>query len=157
MDAQIFRHTLAQFATGITVVISRLDESTLHGMTVNSFTSVSLTPPLILFCADNQSETLRAVQYAHRFTVSFLAAHQRSLSEQFALLGPQNELMAKTPLSEGIDGIPYLRESLAFLDCKVESIVPAGDHHIILGHVDNLGILAPGDPLLYYASHYYRG
>ncbi len=155
MDTKIFRETLAQFATGITVVISRT-ACTTHGMTVNSFTSVSLTPPLVLFCADNRSDTFQTVQESHRFTVSILADRQEALSQRFALTGPQEELFQSLNCREGIDGIPYLADGLAFLDCSVENIIPAGDHHIVIGHVDNLGLLNPSDPLLYYQSNYYR-
>lgn len=155
MDTQIFRETLAHFATGVTVVISRTAELT-HGMTVNSFTSVSLDPPLILFCADNRSDTLQVVQKSWRFTVSVLSDQQEDLSRRFAMVGPQDDIFRQTACQSGIDGIPYLADGLAFFDCGVHDMVPAGDHHIIIGHVDRLGLLRPGRPLMFFQSHYYR-
>lgn len=155
MDSQTFRQTLAQFATGVAVVISG-NGALVHGMTVNSFTSVSLVPPLILFCADNRADTFQAILIARRFTVSILSDEQEDLSRRFAVIGPQHELFAQTPWQPGIDAIPYLTESLAYLDCAVHDIIPAGDHHIIIGQVDKLALLKSGRPLLYYQSDYYR-
>jgi 3-hydroxy-9,10-secoandrosta-1,3,5(10)-triene-9,17-dione monooxygenase reductase component len=155
LDSQTFRQTLAQFATGVTVVISGAGAS-LHGMTVNSFTSVSLVPPLILFCAENRADTFQAILAVQRFTVSILSDQQEELSRRFARLGPQEELFRQTPCQPGIDAIPYLADSLAYLDCAVHDIIPAGDHHIVVGQVNNLARLKSGRPLLYYQSDYYR-
>ncbi|NMP21304.1 flavin reductase family protein [Sulfobacillus harzensis] len=156
MDAKIFRDTLAQFATGITIVISQNIDRHLHGMTVNSFTSVSLHPPLVLFCADNRSDTFRAIEDSGHFTVSILSEEQEALSQRFALRGPQEALFQSLTLGESVSGIPYLADSLAFLDCTVDRIVPAGDHHLVLGRVDALNRLVPGRPLVYYQSQYQR-
>lgn len=156
LDTTNFRNVLAQFATGVTVVVTRTAQGTLHGMTVNSFTSVSLDPPLVLFCADNNSETIRAVQSCRRFTVSILKDEQEDLSRRFAMLGPQTDAFASTRFLEGRGGLPYLADSLAYIDASVDDIIPAGDHHIILGRVEDLGVLASGQPLLFYSSQYYR-
>lgn len=153
MDNNDFRQTLAQFATGVTIIISRFHD-TLHGMTVNAFTSVSLHPPLILFCADNQSDTLAAVQETERFTVSILGQHQETVSRRFAQKGPQHDLFQQLSLSWGSLGLPYLADSLAYLECTVEQLSPAGDHHIVLGRVHHLGALTHEDPLLYFRHHY---
>lgn len=155
MDTQIFRDTLSQFATGVTVVISG-SRSARRGMTVNSFTSVSLVPPLVLFCADNRSETLHAIRESQRFTVSVLSEQQEDISRGFAELGPQDHLFNQLNTTPGINDIPYLSDGLAFLDCSVQNIVPAGDHHVIVGHVDKLGRLKSGTPLIYFGHHYYR-
>lgn len=153
MDTESFRETLAQFATGVAVVMSGVP-ACFRGMTINSFTSVSLTPPLVLFCADNQAETLKAINQSQRFTISILSVNQEQLSQQFALLGPQEELFKQVDLCTGIGGVPYLADGLAFLDCALQNIVPAGDHHIIVGHVDILGCLQDNPPLLYFRSQY---
>lgn len=155
MDSQTFRATLAQFATGVTVVISGLNGA-VHGMTVNSFCSVSLEPPLVLFCADNRSDTLLAVIQSRRFTVSILSDQHEHLSHRLALLGPQTDIFDTSPWGQGLEGIPFLKDGLAYLDCSVDNIVPAGDHHIIVGRVDHLARLKPGRPLLYYQSQYYH-
>ena len=155
MDSHLFRETLAQFATGIAVVISGSHDA-FHGMTVNSFTSVSLNPPLVLFCADNSARTFEVVQCSGLFTVSILAEDQEELSRRFALRSPQAALFASIPTRIGIHHIPYLRDGLAYCDCTVQTISPAGDHHIVVGHVDRLARLNAGRPLLYFQSHYYH-
>ena len=156
MDTKNFRDVLAQFATGVTIVVTRTAEGTLHGMTVNSFTSVSLEPPLVLFCADNHSETIRAVRSCRRFTVSMLREEQEELSRRFAMLGPQTDAFAGARFVEGRGGLPYLADGLGYVDASVTDMIPAGDHHIILGRVEDLGVLSPGQPLLFYSSQYYR-
>lgn len=155
MDSKSFRQALGQFATGVTVVISRYDDGALHGMTVNSFTSVSLNPPLVLFCADNRSDTFKALSVSRRFTVSMLTDKQETLSRRFAVTGPQDALFQSLACQPGIDDIPYLADALAFLDCAVENIIPAGDHHLVLARVDELGLLSPGHPLIYFQSGYH--
>lgn len=156
MDINRFRKTLGQFATGVSIVISQGPKS-LRGMTVNSLTSVSLNPPLVLFCADNQSDTLNAVLHAKRFTVSILNDQQEPLSQQFALSGSQEQLFSTLSIRPGIDQIPYLSDGLAYLDCHVTKVIPAGDHHVIIGHVDNLDVLdSHRQPLIYFRSHYYQ-
>lgn len=154
MDSQTFRDVLAQFATGVTVVISGIPGA-IHGMTVNSFTSVSLDPPLVLFCADNRADTFHAVMASHRFTVSILSDQQEAVSQRFALVGPQDTLFSTLNCGMASGGIPYLKDSLAYLDCAVYDVVKAGDHHIIVGLVEHLGLLSPGHPLMYFQSQYY--
>lgn len=153
LDNETFRETLGQFATGVAVVISGIP-GCFRGMTINSLTSVSLMPPLVLFCADNQAETFEALKQSQRFTLSVLSAQQEQLSRQFALLGPQEELFNRVNAHRGTGDIPYLADSLAFLDCSVQNIVAAGDHHIIVGHVDQGGRLNNQPPLLYFQSQY---
>lgn len=154
MDTKSFRDTLGQFATGITVVISGTGGTHYHGMTVNSFTSVSIQPPLVLFCADSRSETFKAVEASGRFTVSMLNEDHQALSERFAVKGPQTALFHSLNLRWGQDHIPYLADGLAFLDCALDRIIPAGDHFLVLGRVNAFDRLRPGRPLLYYQSHY---
>ncbi len=155
MDSQTFRDVLAQFVTGITVVISGIPGA-IRGMTVNSFTSVSLHPPLVLFCADNRADTFSAVMSSHRFTVSILSEQQEAVSQRFALIGPQDTLYSTLNCGMGLGGIPYLKDSLAYLDCAVDDVVQAGDHHIIVGLVEHLELLNPGRPLMYFQSQYYH-
>ncbi len=137
-------------------MISRTEDSQYHGMTVNSFTSVSIEPPLVLICADNRSETFKAVEASGRFTVSILSEDHQALSQQFAIKGPQAALFQSLNLHWGADHIPYLADGLAFLDCALDRIIPAGDHFLVLGRVTAFGRLHPGRPLLYYQSHYHH-
>ncbi len=153
MDSEIFRESLAQYATGVAVVISGAP-GCYRGMTVNSFTSVSLAPPLVLFCADNQAETFQSIKQSQRFTLSILSVYQEELSQQFSLLGPQEKLFAGITTGLGINDIPYVADGLAFLDCTVHNMIRAGDHHIIVGHVDQLGRLQDHPPLIYFQSQY---
>lgn len=145
---------MGHFATGITVVVTQLD-SGFHGMTVNSFTSVSLQPPLVLFCVDNKSQTLAALKTSPRFTVSILSASQEKIGRQFAKLGPQAELFKSLPVKRTSNGLLVLSQGLAYLSGQMTSLIPAGDHHIILGEVDELGTLdAEAPALLYFKGTY---
>lgn len=155
MDHRQFRHTLGQFATGVVVIMTRGPEGP-HGMTANSLTSVSLDPPQVLFCVNTAARTRTLVREVPRFTVSILSERQEALSRLFADPHPASDPLIGVPHSPGIDGIPILNEALAFLDCRVTAIHPAGDHDIVVGTVEDLGILHPGLPLLYFAGRYRR-
>ncbi|MCY0878337.1 MAG: flavin reductase family protein [Firmicutes bacterium] len=156
MNLRAFRDTLALYATGVTVVLSRYGLAT-HGMTVNSFTSVSLRPPLVLFCADNRADTLKTVQQAGYYTVSILGEEHAWISQRFAVAGPQEDLLAEVRLGQGpASGVPYLSDALAFLECRVTDVIPAGDHHIVVGEVEHLGRLNPHRPLIYFDHRYRR-
>lgn len=155
VDVGTFRDTLAQYATGVTIVLSRYGPIT-HGMTVNSFTSVSLNPPMVLFCAENQADTLRTIQQAGYFTVSILSDQHAWLSQRFAVAGSHAELLSHLKLGQSpTGGVPFLQDALAYLECRVQNLIPAGDHHIILGLVEHLGRLREGTPLIYF-DHRYR-
>ncbi|MHB2021289.1 MAG: flavin reductase family protein [Candidatus Xenobia bacterium] len=147
------RDVMARFATGVTVVSAR-EESTVHGMTVNSFVSVSLQPPLVLFCASPRSRTMAMVGRTGRFTVSVLSEAQEAISHRFA--NPATEQGGRFVELPDPQGPPVVPGCLAWLDCKVEQQWEAGDHIIVVGHVDAMDLASEEAPLIFYRSHYRR-
>ena len=150
-----FRHTLGQFATGVTVVTAARGPGQVHGMTANSFTSVSLRPPLILVCVAHQAQLLPLIQKEKRFGVSILRDDQQALSEYFAqtVENPETEKRLGIRYRWTETGIPLLADALAHLACNVVSEHPAGDHTIFIGQVETLDV-SEGKPLLYLRGHY---
>jgi flavin reductase (DIM6/NTAB) family NADH-FMN oxidoreductase RutF len=155
ITSQLFRRVLGHFATGITVVTVEREPGHVHGMTANSFTSVSLQPPLVSICVDEESRLLSFLKTQRRFGVSILKDSQQALSGHFATGEQSPEADARlgiryrwTP-----SGIPVLEDALAQLTCNVVSQYVAGDHTIFLGEVESAGV-ADGQPLLYYRSQY---
>lgn len=143
-----FRRTLGRFATGVTVVTSRL-ENEIYGITVNAFASVSLEPPLVLVSIDRQAKAHQALAASGRYGVSILSREQRSQSDHFAgRLEPGLE-----PAFAYVRGLPLLEGALAHLVCRVQQQVEAGDHSLFIGEVEYLA-QRPGAPLLYYAGNY---
>jgi len=150
-----FRSTLAQFATGVIVITTLDHEGAFHGMTANSFTSVSLNPPLILVCVDVQNQTHNFIDAQRKFGVNILSADQRKLSTYFAKTNHRTYQpdIIQTSLSE--HGIPYIKGSLGFLGCSMVDAHPQGDHTIYVGKVEEItsGSNSTG-PLIFYESNF---
>jgi flavin reductase (DIM6/NTAB) family NADH-FMN oxidoreductase RutF len=119
---------------------------------VNSFSSVSLDPPLVLFSLARQANVLATFQQAQRFAVNMLGQGQQTLSNMFAR--PSSASFADARFTEGENGCALFPESLAHLECDKESEVEAGDHVIILGRVTNFHLRAPAQPLLFFRGAY---
>jgi flavin reductase (DIM6/NTAB) family NADH-FMN oxidoreductase RutF len=152
IDSKAFRQALGQFATGVTIVTTLDAAGQPQGLTVSSFCSVSLTPPLILVCVDNRSDTHGGFMTSRIFGVSVLGEDQQELSERFATLGPEKNAFA---FERGKSGTPLVPGALAHLECRLHSVQEAGDHRIYVGEVVSLEA-SPGRPLLYHASGYRR-
>jgi flavin reductase (DIM6/NTAB) family NADH-FMN oxidoreductase RutF len=150
-----FRHALGQFATGVTVITAERAPGQVHGMTANSFTSVSLRPLLILICVAHQAQLLSLIQKQKRFGVSILREDQRALSEYFAqtVEDPETEKRLRIHYRWTKTGIPLLEDALAHLACNVVSEHAAGDHTIFIGEVESLDV-HEGKPLLYLCGNY---
>lgn len=151
IDSMTLRRVCGRFCTGITVVTSRDLDGTPRGFTANSFTSVSLDPPLILVCVDVKADTLPALHERRAFAVNFLASDGEHLSRRFATKGGDKFDGAKW--REGILGVPLLDDCIAHLECEVENIYPGGDHLIVVGQVVDLD-QREGEPLLFYSGTY---
>lgn len=151
-DAASFRAVLGHFATGITV-ITALDDGEPVGLAANSFTSVSLDPPLVLFCAATSSGTWPRIRRAGHFTVNVLDEHQEEISRIFATRGADR--FAQVAWRVGSQG-PILEDVHAWLDCTIEAEVPAGDHVIVVGRVHEMGLAPDAGPLLFYRGRYTR-
>jgi 4-hydroxyphenylacetate 3-hydroxylase, reductase component len=153
VDTASFRRALGQFATGVTVVTTRDAAGHPLGLTVSSFCSVSLHPPLVLVCIDHRSEANAAMRASGLFAVSVLAEDQEDVSRRFAAAG-----RAKTegfPFVEGKHGLPLVPGALAHVECHVRSFHDEGDHAVWVGEVRSLSA-HPGRPLLHHAGAYGR-
>lgn len=146
-----FRDTLARFCSGVTVVTSVSDGKPV-GMTCQSFSSVSLHPPLVLFVPAKTSRAWPAMQRAGHFTVNFLAADQQELSNSFAMR--DTDKFAGVDWTPGSTGAPVLAGTLGHLDCTVHAVHEAGDHYIVVGRVQELHVGDDADPLLFYRGAY---
>ena len=152
IDPREFRNTLARFATGIVVVTSVDSENRPVGVTVNAFSSLSLDPPLILFCAGKSGRSAEALVSCKAFAVNILSAEQRHLSDLFA--SRSDDKFAGLTVELGENGCALLPGSLAWLECRRETVHDGGDHTIVIGHVDHVHYAEKGNPLLYFNSAY---
>jgi 3-hydroxy-9,10-secoandrosta-1,3,5(10)-triene-9,17-dione monooxygenase reductase component len=152
-DEAAFRTVLGHFATGVAVVTAVHDGEPV-GMACNSFTAVSLEPPLVLFCAARSSSTWPRIQAAGRFTVNIVGEDDEELCRTFATKGADR--FAGVRHHPGASGAPVLDSALAFVDCVTEAEHDAGDHVIVVGRVLELGYATSGRPLLFYRGGYGR-
>jgi 3-hydroxy-9,10-secoandrosta-1,3,5(10)-triene-9,17-dione monooxygenase reductase component len=152
-DPASFRTVLGHFATGVTV-IAAMEDGHPVGVAANSFTSVALDPPLVLFCAAKNSSTWPRIRNAAKFAVSILGDDQEDVCRVFASPGADRFSQIGYRLSAAT-GSPILHDAIAYVDCETEREVDAGDHVIVIGRVLELGVLRHADPLLYYRGGYH--
>jgi flavin reductase (DIM6/NTAB) family NADH-FMN oxidoreductase RutF len=154
---QTLRRMRGLFASGVTVVTT-VHESKLRGVTVSAFSSVSLNPPLVLICIANESESKEWIVESGIFAVNLLSDEQEFLAERFAARAPiVNTRFDGVPYHTAITGSPILADSLAWYDCRVDTMHDGGDHTIFIGRVEAVGFGAEGkQPLVYFANHYQR-
>ena len=156
-NSAMFRRVAGTFATGVTVVTVEREPGQVHGMTANSFTSVSLDPLLVSVCVDHDARLLSFLKAQRRFGVSILGVGQQELSQHFA----KGEQTPEAEQRLGIrfvwtpDGVPLLEEALAHLACNVVAEYPAGDHTIFIGEVESMDC-REGEPLLFHRGQYRR-
>ena len=150
-----FRSAMGRFATGVTVVTARGRHP--HAMTANAVTSVSLDPPLLLVCLDQEARVHDAVLEDGRFGVSVLGVDQLRISDWLATRGrPLVGQLSQVPVVIGeVLGLPLVAGSLVRLECEVEAAHPAGDHTVVIGAVRGLDAGAgPADPLVWFGGGY---
>ena len=146
-----FRRACGRFATGVAIASVVDAQGTPHGLTVSSFTSVSMDPPLVLICLGHAVSAIHHFRAASHFGINVLAEDQRALSDRFARKGHDRfEGVAWEP---GISGVPLLPGVLAAIECAVHRIVPMGDHDILVGEMVHAQV-HEGEPLLHFASRY---
>ncbi|MGW4755514.1 flavin reductase family protein [Streptomyces chartreusis] len=153
VDPQALRSVCANWATGVTVITSGSTERT-TGLTVNSFTSVSLDPALILVCIHHDSGELPVLRRTGAFAVNILAADQEELCRSFASRHTRHS--AKADTRPGITGVPVLSDALAYLECRIEREVDAGDHVIVIGEVVDLAVQREEGPLTFFRNSFHR-
>ena len=147
-----FRQALGRRAAGVTVVTTRAGERR-HGMTVSAFAEVSLSPPLVLICADKSSNTLPLIEESGVFAVNLLARDQEALSNLFASKKDEWRRFEGLELDEGPTGSPWLRGAVANLDCRVVAAHDHGDHVVYVGLVEEARWFER-PPLLHFRSRY---
>ncbi len=152
LDSAVFRELCGRFATGIVVVTTMSQEGHPVGMTANSFTSVSLVPPLVSLNVDHGAAMHGHVSRAARFAVNILESRQEAVSRRFAEEHPDRFDGVGYRVSDL--GLPLLEGTLAVLECERHNSFEAGDHTIVVGRVLG-GQVNDGRPLLYYRGGYY--
>ena len=151
---RMLRHTLGMFPTGVAVVTARGDEGTLQGVTVNSFNSVSLNPPLVLFSLSRKLFSLNVFLAADAFAINFLQEDQQDLSVRFnkALSNKWEQVTYKS----GITGAPIILPALAVLECRPYAQYDGGDHVIVVGRVEHVECQECKPPLVYFRGGYHK-
>lgn len=150
--ARRFRDVLGRFASGVTVVTA-ISGGEPVGLTCQSFSSVSLDPPLVLFIPARTSRAWPAIQRSGRFCVNFLAHGQEALSNQMASRGADKYAGVEwTPAPA--TGSPVLPGTLGFVDCTIHAVHEAGDHVLVVGRVQHLEVGDAADPLLFFQGQY---
>lgn len=151
IDAAAYKDALSQFASGVTIVTTTCD-GVPHGLTVSAFSSVSASPPRVLICLQNSTDSKPLIDRSGCFAVHILGRDDAGLGLRFAKMVP-----TEGALFDGVEhrveqtGAPILSDCLAWLDCKVESRVAVGDNTIFIGAVEAAGSAkALGEPVLYY-------
>ena len=152
LDSREFRNALGRFTTGVCVVAAKIEGKPAFGMTINSFSSLSLDPPLVLWSLQNNSEMFQDWEAATHFSINILSLEQQAISNQYAKRG-EHELLADH-FSIGRTGNPVLRNCLANFECKVEKRIEGGDHLIYIGRVLEAYNSPTGKPLLFSGGKY---
>lgn len=182
MDSKKLRNTLGLFSTGVIVACGRkknflsekitkinqekllknklikkalkdLFQEQYFGMTINSFSSVSMNPALVSFCVDNKSSNLNLFKKNRHFSLNILTCQQQTLASGFATPKNSNKWQIE-PYHLGQTGSPIFDNSLAYIECKKHRIIKCGDHHIIIGQIVNFAKLQDQDPLVYFGSKF---
>ena len=154
IDRIELRNALGNFATGITVVTAAGPQGDLLGITANSFNSVSLDPPLVLFSLNRGAYSLKSFQASGAFAINILSEDQEHLSTNFAKQLEDKWAGVEYEIWE--TGSPILKGAIAAFDCEIHSMYDGGDHIIFIGRVLRLKAETDGRPLVYYQGRYGR-
>jgi flavin reductase (DIM6/NTAB) family NADH-FMN oxidoreductase RutF len=153
VDPDLFRRTLSNWASGVTVVTSRWGND-IRGMTASAFCSLSLNPPLVLVCIDKSAIMHDFVAQSHIFAVNILAREQEEVSRACASRKvEESRRLEGIPHHAEVTGSPILDQALGYLDCRVQHAYDGGDHTIFVGLVEAAGA-REGEPLLYFRGAY---
>ncbi|BDA79373.1 flavin reductase [Leptospira kobayashii] len=154
VSSEKFKKALSLWASGVSVICYE-SKAKKGGITVSSFSSVSLDPPLVLFCLDKNSPAKEAIESANAFSVNILSSEQKQISADFASssLDKEEVLAGQNPIRL-VTGAPVLNGTLASLDCSLFQILDSGDHWIMIGHVEDSNS-NENAPLLYFNRNYH--
>ncbi|TCP40766.1 flavin reductase (DIM6/NTAB) family NADH-FMN oxidoreductase RutF [Tamaricihabitans halophyticus] len=150
VDSTTMRQTMGRFATGVAVITTESDGIP-HGMTLNSLTSVSLDPPLLLVCFNHGARSAAAVSASGRFVVNLLSQRQQPIAMRFAQRGEDH--FSGLGLEYGDHSVPVVPNALAHLDCALGQTVEAGDHTVFFGKVTDV-CTRDGEPLGFYQGRF---
>ena len=148
-----FRAALGMFATGVTIVTARSASGELVGLTANSFNSVSLEPPLVLWSLSRAAGSMAAFSAGSHYAINVLAADQKDLAERFAAKGADR--FSGVGFDIGAGGAPLLHGAAATFECFNRSRYDEGDHVIFVGEVEHCATRAGASPLLFHGGRYY--
>ena len=148
-----FRSALGMFATGVTIVTARTAQGSLVGLTANSFNSVSLSPPLVLWSLSRSAGSMAAFSTGSHYAINILAADQQALAQRFATR--HADRFADVAFVEGQSGAPLLTGTVASFECFNRSRYVEGDHVIFVGEVERCSHQAGSSPLLYHGGKFY--
>lgn len=151
LDSRELRNALGRFATGVTIVTTQSRDGRAEGLTVNSFSAVSLDPPLVLWSLRSASTALLHFCNADHFAVHVLATHQFALAQHFAR--SSSDKFSGSAMTRGLGNCPLIDDSLAIFECAVETVHNAGDHRIFIGRVLR-AFHREGDPLIFNSGTY---
>ncbi len=152
-DAPTFRSALGLFATGVTIVTARAADGRLVGLTANSFNSVSLSPPLVLWSLARRAGSLPVFAQGSHYAIHILVAEQIELARRFAT--PEIDRFAGLGLEEGAGGVPLIPGCAAVFECANRSQYEEGDHIIFVGQVERCSHRAGAQPLIFHGGRYF--
>jgi flavin reductase (DIM6/NTAB) family NADH-FMN oxidoreductase RutF len=152
MTPELYKQTMRRLGSGVSVITTRTPAGQLAGFTATSLISVSLEPPLVLFCLREDSNSIAAFREARGFVANILAAGQEALSQQFAQ--QEDDRFRGVAFRESGAGHPILAGTLASLECSTRQVLPAGDHELFLAAVQTVH-LGAGRPLIYWEGRYH--
>ena len=152
-DVAQFRVALGMFATGVTIITARASDGSLVGLTANSFNSVSLTPPLVLWSLSKAAGSMPVFSQGSHYAINILAADQKALAQRFATR--DIDRFAGIPYRIGAGGAPVLEGAAAVFECANRSQYDEGDHVIFVGEVERCCRLDGAQPLIFHGGRYY--
>ncbi len=150
-DSRQLRNALGLFTTGVTVITTRGPGGKLEGLTANSFSALSLDPPLVLWSLSRRSPSMAGFVESGHFAINVLSATQSALSHRFAT--PQADKFEGINVEPGLGGSPLLQDVLAQFECETHSTVDGGDHVLFVGRVHRISY-GTGEPLVFHAGRY---
>jgi flavin reductase (DIM6/NTAB) family NADH-FMN oxidoreductase RutF len=151
VSSELFRRACALFPTGVAVLTTRAANGTPHGLTVNAFCSLSLTPPLVLVAVDKACSLLETFEQSGHFAINFLSSEQRHLSVRFSEL-PEGRFSGVS-WNPGAEGAPLIEGAIGSVECRTKNIIDAGDHRALIGEVI-AATVGEGHPLVFFRSRY---
>jgi len=148
-----FRNALGMFATGVTIVTARAHDGALVGLTANSFNSVSLSPPLVLWSLARSAGSMAAFSAGSHYAINILSAEQQDLARQFA--SREKDRFAGVNFVAGVGGAPLIAGAVATFECFNRSQYEEGDHVIFVGEVERCASQSGASPLLFHGGRFY--